>query len=388
MVNLPPGTFFRDGVAEPITISADGRRLVFNARQGNIDRVFTRSLDELEAVPVRGLDGNVGSIFLSPDGEWIGFYDGMAQTLSRIRATGGSAALICKTAVSAAGVGFRGVTWGTAGTIVFATASGPALLQVPDAGGEPKPVTSPADGEVHLSPHFLPDGRRLLFTVRKKGEPDHIALLDDNGPRRLVQGSSPRYASTGHMLFVREGAVWAAPFDLDRGAVAGNPAPVLEDVEIFGGGVARLSLATNGTLVYAPGSGAVGQRSLVWVDRTGREEALAAPPRPYTWVRVSPDATRIVMEVQDPANTDIWMYDVRRGTFERFTVAAGHDRWPLWTPDGQRIVFASGTNLMWQVANGTGEAELLAIGLPFQARPYGWSGDRVEPCVRSAEPIE
>ena len=386
-VNLPTGVFFRDGVAEPLTISADGRRLVFNARQGNIDRVFTRSLDELEAVPVRGLEGYVGSIFLSPDGEWIGFYDGMAQTLNRIRATGGSAALICRTSVSAAGAGFRGVTWGTAGTIVFATASGPGLMQVADAGGEPKPVTSPAEGAIHLSPHFLPDGRRLLFTVRKKGEPDYVALLDDNGPRRLVQGSSPRYASTGHMVFVREGAVWAAPFDLDRGVVDGSPAPVLEDVEIFGGGVARLSLAANGTLVYAPGSGAAGERSLVWVDRDGREEALAAPPRPYTWVRVSPDDTRIVMEVEDPANTDIWMYDVRRGTFERFTVAAGHDRWPLWTPDGQRIVFASGTNLMSKAADGTGEAERLATGLPFEARPYGWSRDKLSLVYDQQSPL-
>jgi serine/threonine-protein kinase len=81
------------------------------------------------------------------------------------------------------------------------------------------------------------------------------------------------------------------------------------------------------------------------------------------------------MEVQDATNTDIWTYDVRRGTFERFTVSAGHDRWPLWTPDGQRIVFASGPNLMWKNANGTGEAEIFATGLPFAARPYGWSKD-------------
>jgi serine/threonine-protein kinase len=337
--------------------------------------VFTRSLDELDAVPVRGLDGDVGSIFLSPDGEWIGFYDGVAQTLNRVRTTGGSAALLCKT--SAGAPGFRGASWGTAGTIVFATASAPALMQVPDSGGDAKAVTRPADGEIHLSPHHLPDGRRLLFTIRKKGEPDHIALFDDSGYRRLIQGSSPRYASTGHILFVRDGVVWAAAFDVERGAVAGNPAPVLEDVEIFGGSVARLGLATTGTLVYLPGAGAVGQRTLVWVDRTGREEPVAAPPRPYTWVRVSPDGTRIVMEVQDPVNTDIWMFDVRRGTFERFTTAAGHDRWPLWTPDGQRIVFASGTSLMWKAANGTGEAETLATGLPFAARPYGWSMDKL-----------
>jgi serine/threonine-protein kinase len=374
-VNMPPGTFFRDGIAEPVVISADGSRLVFNVRQGNIDRVFTRLLDELDAVPVRGLEGNVGSIFLSPDGAWIGFYDGVAQTLNRIRATGGSAALICK--IAGAAPGFRGVSWGTAGTIVFASANASPLMQVSDAGGEPKPVTSPADGELHLSPHYLPDGRRLLFTIRKKGEPDHIALLDNNGHRRLLQGSAARYASTGHLLFVRDGAVWAVAFDLDRGAVAGDPAPVVEDVEIFGGIVPRLGLATNGTLVYAPGSGAVGQRSLVWVDHNGREEAIAAPPRPYTWARVSPDGTRIVMEVQAPANTDIWTFDVRRGTFERFTVAAAHERWPLWTPDGQRVVFASGTNLMWKSANGTGDAETFATGLPFAARPYGWSADKL-----------
>jgi serine/threonine-protein kinase len=224
VLNLPADAFFRDGVAEPIAISADGTRLVFNARQGNTDRVYTRSLDELEMVPVRGLEGNAGSLFLSPDGEWIGFYANL--TLNRIRTTGGSPALICKTG-EAGGAGFRGATWGAAGTIVFATATGAALMQVAEGGGEPKPATSPGDGELHGSPHFLPDGRRRLFTIRKKGEPDHVALLDDNGVRRLVQGSSPRYASTGHILFARDGVVWAAAFDLDRGAVNGSPAPVL-----------------------------------------------------------------------------------------------------------------------------------------------------------------
>jgi Tol biopolymer transport system component len=374
VVNLPPSVQFRGGIGDPVTISADGRRVVFNARQGNVDRVYTRALDQIEAVPVRGLDGIVGSLFLSPDGEWIGFDDVTDATFKRIRASGGPAATICRTGVTGGG-GFRGATWGTAGTIVFATAATPALMQVAEGGGEPKPVTTPGDGEIHVSPHFLPDGRRLLFTVRKKGAPDQIALLDRESasPRVLLQGTSARYAATGHVLFVREGAVWAAAFDVNRGAIAGDPAPVLEDVEILASGVARLGLANDGTLVYAPGSGAGTQRTLVWVDRSGREEAVAAPPRQYSWVRVSPDGTRLAMEIQDTANTDIWTYDLRRGTLDRLTFSAGPDRWPLWTPDGQRIVFASGTDLMWTPADGTGNPEKIAAGLPFPSRPYAWS---------------
>lgn len=102
---------------------------------------------------------------------------------------------------------------------------------------------------------------------------------------------------------------------------------------------------------------------------------MAAPARPYTWVRVSPDGAHVAMEVQGPGNTDIWIYDLRRGTSTRLTTNPGPDRWPLWTPDGRRIVFASGSDLVWKAADGTGDEERLVTGLPLSPRPYAWSKD-------------
>jgi len=127
--------------------------------------------------------------------------------------------------------------------------------------------------------------------------------------------------------------------------------------------------------VYVPGTAGGGiERSLVWVDRQGREEPVPAPPRPYSWVRVSPDGTRLSMEVQDRANTDIWIYDLARRTSTRLTFAPEADRYPVWTPDGQRVAYTSGSDIVWKPPDGTGDIERLLTGLNAP-RPFSWSGD-------------
>ncbi|MDA2923267.1 hypothetical protein MYX65_01185, partial [Acidobacteria bacterium AH-259-L09] len=100
------------------------------------------------------------------------------------------------------------------------------------------------------------------------------------------------------------------------------------------------------------------------MDREGHKEPLAAEPRPYGWPRVSPDGTRLAVQVTDPSNTDVWIYDLARGTHSRLTFDPAYDGRPLWTPDGRRLLFrsrrdAGGENLFWKAADGTGQAERL-----------------------------
>ena len=171
----------------------------------------------------------------------------------------------------------------------------------------------------------------------------------------------------------------AVPFDAAALAVTGNPVPVVEGVRVKGSGAANFSISDNGRLVYGVDTSVGAQRSLVWVDRAGREEPIAMPPRPYYAARLSPDGTRVAVELQDE-NTDIWVHDLGRGTQTRLTFDPEEDRIPVWTPDGEHIAFAStrgGTNLdiFWKPAAGTGQAELVVSAPDRSITPWSWTPD-------------
>jgi Tol biopolymer transport system component len=129
--------------------------------------------------------------------------------------------------------------------------------------------------------------------------------------------------------------------------------------------------------VDAPGSLAANARTLVWVDRTGKEELVAAPPRAYEQPRLSPDGTHVALFSRDQEN-DLWIWDLRRTTLTRLTLEPGQDLFPLWTPNGQRIIFASNRggalNLWWQAADGAGAAERLTTSSNAQV-PTGITPD-------------
>jgi serine/threonine-protein kinase len=152
-------------------------------------------------------------------------------------------------------------------------------------------------------------------------------------------------------------------FDPARLEVLSDPVPVVEQVMTSGTGAANFAVSRNGTLLYVPGAGGAGaRRSLVWVDRQGREEPVNLPPRAYIAARLSPDGTRIALDIRDQDN-DIWVWDLGRRTLTRLTFDPAPDQYPVWTPDGRRIIFNSAragvANLYWQLADGTGTVERL-----------------------------
>ena len=267
------------------------------------------------------------------------------------------------------------------------------LWRVSAGGGEPEELTTPNTelGEVnHHWPEILPGGRAVLFTIVAAGsiENAQIAVLDlDTGAQTVLVpgGSSPRYSPTGHIVYGVGGTLRAVGFDLDRLEVTTNALPVLDGVITKNSGAASFSFSRDGTLVYLPGTGVVGgpPRTLVWVDRDGREEPLALDPGGYNWPRVSPDGSRVAVEMFNPEEgNDVWTSDVARGTLSILTPDPAADRNPLWTPDGERVVFRSDREpqgLFWKAADGRGAVEPLLTGDDAQPLtflvPYDWSPD-------------
>ena len=367
-----------NGTDRDIAITPDGSRIVYRGA----NQLLVRALDQLEPDVLSGLGAPRG-VFVSPDGQWVGFFDGVS--LKKVAITGGPPVTISLADSSNA----RGATWGPDGTIVFATGNVASGLQrVLAAGGDVTVLTKPdrERGEFdHHWPEFLPGGQALLFTITAVGgslDNAQIAVLDlQSGTSKVLirGGSHAHYVPTGHLIYGVSGTLRAVAFDLGRLEVVGTPAPVLEGVMTTAQGGANVAVAANGSLVYVPGvAGGVSGQTIVSVDRQGRGAPLPGIPLDaYRDVQVSPDGRRLAVATQ----TDVWTYDVLRATLSRLTTDPAPDTRSLWTPDGQRIVFtsdrASYREIFWRPADGTGSDERLLARAKdlLDLRGSGWSAD-------------
>ena len=355
-----------NGSDRDLAITPDGSRVVYVGNRGT--QLFVRALDALE--PVAVFTGAPRGPFVSPDGQWIGFVDGSA-VLKKVAVTGGPAV----TLATLDGNAPRGATWGPDDTIIVATSNATTGLQrVAAAGGPTTVLTRPdrAQGEAdHLWPELLPGGRAVLFTITAvTGGLDaaQVAVLDlQTGTRTVLVrgGSHAHYVPSGHLVYAAAGTLRAVPFDLARLETRGTPVPVVPEVVTTACGGVDAVVAGDGTLAYVSGGGVAGAnapRTLVWVDRQGRETPIPAPPRAYVYPRLSPDGTRVAVYAIDQEN-DIWVWDLGRTTLTRATFDPGTDDYPVWTPDGRRVIFSSeragARNLFWQAADGTGAVERL-----------------------------
>ena len=372
-------------------MSPDGAQLAFVARPhgGGASRLYVRRLDQLTATPLAGTEGAVAPFF-SPDGQWLGFFG--AGKLKKIAVTGGAPVTLAD-APSA-----RGGSWAEDGTIVFvpAAASGGGLWRVPAAGGTAERLTTPAPGEAtHRWPQVLPGGRAVLYTVSAvignftnawlavqplpAGTPQIVQRGGSYG-RYLPSGrGSPKRAERegGHLTWVHDGTLFAAPFDLATLAVIGPAVPVVPGVvsHVANGG-AEVDVSDTGTLVYLPGGENASAAPLDWLTRDGKTTPLRATPANWNGVQIAPDGRRVAFSLTDPANVDVWTYDAARDASTRLTVDPGVDRNPVWTPDGRRLVYAAARNggaqnLYWQRADGSGDATRLATS-PNVQYPGSW----------------
>jgi serine/threonine-protein kinase len=366
---LPENEQFTGFFGSFLALSPQGTHLVYMTAE----QLYLRALDQLVPIPVRGTEGGSRTPFFSPDGQWIGFWQG--GQLKKVAISGGAPVKLCDAQNP------YGASWAPGDVILYGQGPG-GIWQVSGQGGTPERLVAvdESKGESAHGPQLLPN-RWVLFTLATGADWDQAELVAqslDTGERKVLVrgGRDARYVPTGHLVYVQQGTLLAVPLDLDGLEVTAGPVPLIEGVSdaVGASGSAHFSTSGDGTLVYLPGGRGMFERTIVWVDRRGREEPLEVKPRPYSWVRMSPDGTRLAMEVQDRGNTDVWIHDLARNTQTRLTFAPVADRYPLWTPDGRRIVWSAGSELVWKAADGTGQVERLTTsGIPLV--PYAWSRD-------------
>ncbi|HEX2453446.1 MAG TPA: protein kinase [Vicinamibacterales bacterium] len=315
-----------------LAISPDGRTVTFVATADGELRLWLRSLESGSSRPIAGTEG-AADPFWSPDGQSVGFFaDGK---LKRVAVDGGSV----QTLANAPGP--EGGTWNRDNVIVFASLGNP-LARIPATGGEPVPLPRLVQQGSDFSPQFLPDGRRFLYYVR--GNPEvrgvYAGQLDATLDARRVLDSDTAavYASSGHLLFGRQGTLYAQEFNPDRLELSGKPFPVAEQVA----GYLGVSVSRSGSIAYRTSSAGT-ERQFVWFDRAGKEISKVgdAVPTSLSEPSLSRDGHRVVFYRSMNGSPDIWVLDARRGVFSRFTSDPADDVFPVWSPDGSRIVFSS-----------------------------------------------
>ena len=367
-----------------LAISPDGTRLAFTAsKAGGQPALWIRDLDGSTAQPVAGAE-NAFFPFWSPDGRFVGFFAN--RKLKRVDPSGGTILTICD---ADRGVGG---TWNRDGTIVFAPVPTSFLYRVAASGGKPVPVTkldASRHETAHRYPHFLPDGRHFLYMAANlAGPPDdpanavRVGSLDEHLDKALVPTLSNAGYASGHLLYVRDGTLLAHRFGLSRLEIQGDPVPAVQKVGLgTWQSLSLFSASDNGVLVSSP-TFAPSSR-LLWLDRSGKEVGSVGEAAPFGSPRLSPDGRKLAVDVSDPVHdtSDIWIYDTASGVGTKFVSGTqAHEVGPVWSPDGNRIVFASDRmakgvrpNLWIKPLEG-GKEELFA-GSADQQTPEDWSGD-------------
>ena len=316
-VVLPPG-----GAHTAMAWSPDGRTLAFIGQRDGVRQIYLRELGRDSARALAGTEG-AQMLAFSPDGEQVAFWN--RNVIRRVRVTGGPVV-----AVSASTSGTGGMAWGDSGLVV----AGGALFKVSLEGGAVTPL-SVSNQLIRLaSPSFLPGERALIYTQHERqwtsGDERVMVLpLEGGAPARqlLANASHPRYLSTGHIAFMRQGALYVVPFDLSSLEVRGDPVPVLKDVaqSVVAWDSDDLTLAgqfavsQQGTLAYVSSPlPSYPDREIVTVDRHGKITPVGAPIRGYRHhLKLSPDATKLAVSIQTTTDIHVYQYDLVRGSLSR-----------------------------------------------------------------------
>ena len=353
-------------------ISPDGRYLAFDATDASgKTRIWVRPLNALAAQPLPGTEGT-SRVFWSPDSRFLGFF--AEGKLKKVEVSGGPAQKVCDAPGGSDG------SWSSEGVILYDGAGSDPIYRVSAGGGTPAPAAkveaSRAESQVGW-PEFLPDGRHFLYMVsgQKPEESAYrIGALDQAESKLLAPAQTlVTYAPPGYLLFVRDKTLVAQPFDAKALKTTGEPIPLAEHIATDSVGLARFSVSRDGTLAYRTGE--TGNRFL-WVDRSGKEGETGGDPGDSRNPAFAPGGDRLAFDLADPRSgkTDIWVRDLKRGVSSRFTFSTGTAFCPLWSPDGQRVVYTETNDLFEKAAEGQGDAKLLLKSDEMKF-PCDWSRD-------------
>ena len=375
-------------LASPVAISRDGTRVAYVAAQGSgktEDLLSPRAetfglmvwkLDQLAPTPLPDTAGGTAPFF-SPDGRWIGFFSDGA--LKKISSDGGPPVKLCEVTK------IVGASWGDDGFIYFAPIGLSEIRRVPEEGGTPKVVVQGGSGNAVASfrfPQVLPGGKAVLYTtVASSWLAQHYkteAYSPATGKRTVLidEGANARYLAPGYLVFARGDVLMGAPFDADDLAVTGPAVPLVEGVtrdEWFG--AVDYALSSTGTLIYLTGGVQTAYR-LVIVDMAGKVEPLGNEERGFEDLSVSPDGKRIVATIVEKGGADLWIYTRERDALARLTHegACGD---PLWSPDGNRVIYTTPERLYVMAADGSKPPEALNSETWAEADSFSPDGEEL-----------
>jgi serine/threonine-protein kinase len=371
-----------------VDISRDGTRVAYASGRG----IIVRDLDEPEPRPVQGVTGTPFTPRFSPDGQSLAYGRGPPPyALMTMPLVGGAP----QTLVSELAAVPHGLDWARPDALLYVQPEG--IMQVSIEGGEPRVVVPAAAGETLGSPHLLPGGDALLYTLttaqgaaRWDAGQVVIQSLGTNERRVVLRGASDaRYVASGHLVYAQGSALWAVPFDLRAGEVTGSAVQVIDRVsrapnDVPWSDTAQYTISESGTLAYLDAPGSRSQaiaRELAWVKRDGNRETIPVQSKDFTFARVSPDGTRVAIVVGDAfegRRSDIWILEVRPPSLRQLTFDLAAE-FPFWARDGSRLYFRAtdgGKTVFYAVAAEGGPAELIADpGVTF-AVPYEIAPDR------------
>ena len=266
--------------------------------------------------------------------------------------------------------------WSPEGVILFTDVGrGAALFRVPAAGGEPARVTSPATGDSNLWPSFLPGGQTFLYQrARGRGANDARWRARRRGVPASADGPLPGRLCRERPRPVRQGT-------RSSGSAHGreNPSPEATGPSpwprtcgsIRTWGVADFSASQNGVLAYRQQP--VADRELVWLDRSGRTVGTLGAAGRWQDPDLSPDGGRLVVTSEDsPEASQLWIFDLVRGSSSRPAPEVANARSALWSRDGRHLYYASqepdGTGIYRRLVDGTGSGDKL-VSRPPRQRP-------------------
>jgi len=373
-LSTPPGASLAG-----FALSPDGRAIVYQATSGGKSQLWLRVFDAPDARSLPGTEGAFPAApFWSPDSRSIGFIVG--ADVKRIDLEDGVVRTLARVPLA------RGATWGSSGTILISAGSTGSLLTVPATGGETQAVTAVArPGQVsHRFPHFLPDGRHFLFYVigDSAGRGVYLGQVGSTINRRLADADSAAvFAAPAHVLFARQGTLWAQRLDLPGMRLSGEPTPVSGQIALSSDLFGDVALAepASGLIAFRTG---VGRHQFKWFDRSGRLIGVvgtADDAQPFA-LRLTRDGLGLLFRRTVDGNSDIWFHDLSRNARQRLTTDSGRDIEGAWAPDGDRLVFNSDRsgylNLYETTITGRGgTTESVLLDTPEHKNPGDWSPD-------------
>ena len=377
----PEGEKFRGVPA----ISPDGKLLAVGTL--GADSSPRVAILDLQSQSWRHLPGAAGggAASWSPDGRYLAFI--ADAKLKKIDIAGGPPQVLCDTPAGWA----PNVAWTDDGGILFSALDG--MRRVLASGGEPVLVTTlngSRQEDMLAVPQWIPGERRFLYIARslQNTKSGIFIASTDLPPSRqgrdpvqrpavnaVVYAPSPR--GSGFVLYARDGALMAQPIDTRVGHLTGEPFLVAPQVG-FSGAALAASASKNGVLAYSTDPEATARVQFAWFDRAGKRLVSVGPAGAYTEFSLAPDEKRLAV-VQLGSITgkrDIYIVDLTQaGVSTRFTFDPTSTHFPVWSPDGGRIIYADrllGAGAINQKPANGGTTQVLGQSL---GQPTDWSSD-------------